>query len=109
MNAVPAVEAVVDRLGRLAVLGEPGALLAQPSLQLDDQRPATLLAHAQALLRRKAVDLALDGEQDIDALDRLGRDRRLAEPRQIKELAPAMRPARGLDDRACFAIGLVER
>jgi hypothetical protein len=30
-----------------------------------------------ATLRRKTVDLAFDGEQDIDALDRLGRDRRL--------------------------------
>jgi hypothetical protein len=62
----------------------------------------------QTLLLRKAVDLTFDGEQDIDALDRLGRDRRLAEPSEIKELAPAVRPARSLDDRACLAIGLVE-
>ena len=32
----------------------------------------------------------------------------LAEPREIKELAPAVRPARGLDDWAALAIGLVE-
>ena len=32
---------------------------------------ATLLAHAQTLLRSKTVDLTFDGEQDIDALDRL--------------------------------------
>src|SRR5215475_13340676 len=49
---------------------------------------ATLLAHTQTLLRSKTVDLALDGEQNVDALDRLGRDRRLAEPREVKELAP---------------------
>ena len=47
----------------------------------------------QTPLRRKTVDLTLDGEQYIDALDRLGRDRRLAEPREIEELASAMRPA----------------
>src|ERR1700738_990022 len=45
-EGVPAVEAVVDRFGRVAVFGEPGTLFAQPSLQFDDQWPATLLAQA---------------------------------------------------------------
>ena len=53
-----------------------------------------------ALLRRQAVDLALDGEQRIDALDRLDGDRRLVDPRQIEELAPRMGPAGSLDDWA---------
>ena len=66
------------------------------------QGAATLLAHTQTLLRSETVDLAFDGEQNIDLLDRLGRDRHLAEPREI---TPAVRPARGLDDRAR---GLVE-
>ena len=73
------------------------------ALQRDDERPAALVAHAQALVRRQAVDLALDGEQRIDALDRLDRDRRLVEPRQVEELAPRMRPARRLDDRPRLA------
>jgi hypothetical protein len=72
------------------------------------REPAALLAYAQAVLRRKTVDLAFDGEQNIDALDRLGRDRRLTEPREIEKLAPAVRPARSLDDRTCFAIGLIK-
>ena len=66
------------------------------------------MAHAQALLWNEAVNLALDGEQDIDALDRLDRDRRLAEPRQIEELASRMRPTRSLDDRSWFTVGLVQ-
>src|SRR5204863_7546072 len=107
-KCIPAAEAIIDRLGRVVVPGELGALLAQPRLQLADQGAATRLAHKQTLLRSKSVDLALDGEQDVDALDRLGRDRRLAEPREIKELAPAVRPARGLDDRTSLAIGRVE-
>jgi hypothetical protein len=53
----------------------------QPSLQLDDDRSAALIARANAQLRRHAVDLALDGEQNIDALDCLGRDRRLVDAR----------------------------
>src|ERR1700744_5813163 len=60
------------------------------------------------LVRSKAVDLLFDGEQDIDARDRLGRDRRLGEPCKMKKRAPAVRPARGLEDRAAPAIGLVE-
>lgn len=36
------------------------------------------------------------------------RHRRLAEPCGIEELAPAVSPACGLDDRAALAIGLVE-
>src|SRR5262249_53903074 len=107
-ECVPAVEAVVDSFGSVAVLGEPGALFAQPGLQLDHEWPATFLAHTRALLGREAVDLALDGEQAIDALDRPGRDRRLIEARQIEELAPSVRPAGGLDDGAGFAVGLVE-
>ena len=47
-EGVRPVEAVVDRFGRVTVLGEPGTLFAQPSRQFDDQWPATLLAHAQA-------------------------------------------------------------
>src|SRR6266478_1908057 len=36
------------------------ALLAQPGLQRGDQRPTALVAHPLALMRRCAVDLALD-------------------------------------------------
>jgi hypothetical protein len=35
-------------------------LLAQPALQFDDERPAALVAHREALFGREAVDLALD-------------------------------------------------
>jgi hypothetical protein len=49
-----------------------------------------LVAHALALRRRLAVDVALDREQSVDALDGLDGDRRLVDPRQIEELAPRM-------------------
>ena len=54
-------------------LESSGALLAQPGLQRNDEWPAALGAHTHTLLRRQAVDLALDGEQGIDARDRLDR------------------------------------
>src|SRR5207249_4349367 len=45
----------------------------------------------------------LDGEQLIDALDRLDRDRRLVEAGEFEEVAPRMGPTRDLDDRARLA------
>jgi hypothetical protein len=48
------------------------------------------VTNAPALRWRLAVDVAFDGEQGIDTFDRLDRDRRLAEPRQVEELAPRM-------------------
>ena len=65
-----------------------GALLAQPGLQGGHERPAALGAHGHALLRRQAVNLALDGKQRIDARNRLAGDRRRVKPSQIEELAP---------------------
>ena len=84
--------------------GELGVLLAQPVAQGFDQRAAALLADALALVGRQAVDLALDGEQRIDASDRFDGDRRLGEPGQVEELAPRMGPARRLDDRSRLAV-----
>ena len=104
----PALEAVLDGLAGVAVLGHPGALLAQPGLQRDDERPASLSAHGHALRRRQAIDLALNGEQRVDAHNGLAGDRRLADPGQIEEFAPGMRPTSGLDDWSWLAGGFVE-
>jgi len=65
-------------------LETPGALLAQPPPQFDDKRPAALIAHAHALLWRHAIDLALNGEQHIDAFDCLDGDRRLVDLCQLR-------------------------
>jgi hypothetical protein len=83
---------VIEEAGERAPAFE-GALLAQPSLQFDNKRPAALIAHAQALLWHHAIDLALDSEQHIDALDRLDCDWRLVDLCQIEEFAPRMGPA----------------
>jgi hypothetical protein len=82
---------------------DPPALLTQPTLQFGDERSAALMTRSHALLRRRAVDLALDGEQDIDALDRLDCGRHLVDPRQIEELASPVRPAGSLHDRCWLA------
>src|SRR5882724_10023546 len=104
-ETIPAVEAVGDRLGDLTVARELGVLFAQPRSQRFDPRSAALLAHAPALVRRLAVDVALDGEQRIDTGDRLDRERRLVEPCKVEELASRMGPTRHLDDRSGPAAG----
>src|SRR6516165_972517 len=85
-EGVPAGEDVIDGLGRVVVLRQLGALLVEPSLKLSRERPTALLAHARALLRAEAIDLALNGEQEINALDRVGRDRGLASRAKSKNL-----------------------
>jgi hypothetical protein len=77
--------------------------------QVSSAATSTALVACRGTLRgREAVDLALDGEQGIDARDRLDRDRRLLQPCQIEELASPVRPSGRLDDRSALARGLVE-
>ena len=77
-----------------------------------DQRRDALAANGQTLFRGKSIDLALDVEDRVDALDRLQSERRdrglLAkrliariggDVREHEELAPPVAPARGFHDR----------
>jgi hypothetical protein len=102
------VEAVGDRLADLSLARDPLVLDAQPSLELDHQGPRPLLSDRQALLGRLAVDLALDREQLIDPPYRLGRDRRLADRRELEQFASRVGPARCLEDRPRLPLRLVE-
>ena len=61
-------------------------MLIKPGLQFGELRAAALLTHTHALLWDEAVDLALDREQNIDALDRFGCDRRFVKTHQIAEV-----------------------
>lgn len=65
-----------QRLSLIVVPGELGALVAQPRLPAIRGRLRSWRTRKRSL-RSKTVDLALDGEQSIDALDHLCRDRRL--------------------------------
>src|SRR5262249_47948305 len=90
-----------DRLGDRGRARQARALLTQPCLQGGQNGCASFLAHAQAFFGAQAVDVALDVEQRVNALDFLQRDRRdrrriLSTPgigrnvRQFEELPPCM-------------------
>jgi hypothetical protein len=81
---------------------EPGAFLSHPSFEVGDEWRDASAANGKARVGRQTIDLALDTEDRVDALDRLEGERRndgeLAARLggyvgQREELAPAMRPA----------------
>src|SRR3546814_8439111 len=77
------LEHVVDGVGRGRLRGQRAAVLAEPGLELDDQRPRALVAGGRAPLGRQTVDVALDLEQRVDALHRGDRPWRLLQVGEI--------------------------
>jgi hypothetical protein len=63
----PALQHVVDGLGGVGVARQPGALGPHPAFQCGNQRLDPLLSDGMPVLGRGAVDLALDGEDLVDA------------------------------------------
>ena len=97
---VPALEHVVDRLDDRGRARHSGSFITQPRFQSGQKRSALFLAHAQTFFGAQAVDVALDIEQHVNALDRFQRNRRdrrsgLSAPgigrdvSQFKELPPS--------------------
>ena len=97
-------------------------LLAHIGHKIVDQCPALRSADGQALLGALAIDFALDLKQRVDAAHDLDGDRRernlglsaglaarvLLDVGENEELAPRMRPARRLPDRAGLAVREIE-
>src|SRR5664279_5768465 len=74
----PAVEKVVDRLGGIVLGGEQRSLLVHPDFKLGNERSRLFTAHGKPLLRRFAVNAALDLEQHVDTTYSFAGDRRLS-------------------------------
>jgi hypothetical protein len=90
------------------VARQPGAFGAHRFFEIGDERLGFPLPHRQPVAGRLAIDPALDGEDRLDALDRLDRQRRFAQVGLLEEAAPAMAPASRLGDRTRFAFAVVE-
>ena len=73
---IPACEHVIHGFGDVVARGKLGALLRHPILETGEQGGAQLLAHSPSLLGALSIDLALNGEEGVDALDGLKRHRR---------------------------------
>jgi len=104
----PAGQLVADRLGDLVLRRQPLVLRAYIRLERGGAGLRIGLARCAPRLRRLTVDAALDGEQLVDAAHDLGGDRRLGQFRQVEEVAPSVRPARGFEDRRGLAVLGVE-
>jgi hypothetical protein len=65
-------------------------VLPQPRFKLGHKRPRALGPHRPSALGRRAVDLALDRKQGIDAPHRLDRDRGFLQVSNLEELASRM-------------------
>ncbi len=116
---IPTGEHVVHGLGDVVAPGELGALLRHPILEPGEQGCAQLLAHGPSLLGALAVDLALDREEGVDALDGLKRDwregfgvftlslftRAGGKIGLLEQLAAPMRLARRFGDGARLPVG----
>ena len=100
VKARPAPQHVIDGLGGVGVARQPGALGPHPALQCSNQRLDPFLSHSVPLLGPGTVDLALDGEDLVDAANRLDRQWHLPQIGQHEELAPAVGPARRFGDLA---------
>jgi hypothetical protein len=96
----PALEHTVDRLSRGGVTRQPGAVVLHPALQVAHQGLDALVPDGAPALGRRTIDLAFDREALVNAVHRLGRQRRSPQIGQLEELAPVVAPARGFDDTA---------
>src|SRR5712664_2914840 len=104
----PAVEKVVDRLGGIVLGGEQRSLLVHPDFKLGSERPRLFTAHGKPLLRRFAINAALDLEEHLDTTYSFAGDRRLSLFHQIDKLPPAVAPAGRFKDRSRLPLRLVE-
>jgi hypothetical protein len=104
----PALHDVVTDLGGVGMARQASALGPRPALQCGNQRLEPFLSDDMPLIARGAVDPALNGEDLVDAANRFGRQWRLLQIRQRKELATAMGPARRFHDRTGTSLRLAQ-
>src|ERR1035437_1070458 len=82
--------------------------MAHPDFKLGNERPRLFTAHGKPLLRRFAVNAALNLEEHVDTTYSLAGDRRLSLFHQVDKLPPAVAPAGRFKDRSRLPLSLVE-
>src|SRR5882724_4107603 len=79
-----------------------------PAFKLANERPRLFTAHGKPLLRRFAINAALDLEEHVDTTYSFAGDRRLSLFHNVDKLPPAVAPAGRFKDRSRLPLGLVE-
>lgn len=88
------MEAVADGFGQVAFAADPAQAGLQIILEVREQWRALRLPHGQPDLGALATDLALDGEDRADLLQRLTCDRRFGPDVLVEQIASGMGPTR---------------
>src|SRR5690625_2463036 len=102
-QTLPVVGHVGERAAHRRFARQPRALLVDPGLELLDDWPRACLPVRQALLRRLAADLLLDGIEAGDLPQQLVGDRRALGGRRLDDLPARMAPAVGEHQRLAAA------
>jgi len=89
------VEAVAERVGKLAAFGHLGEARFEPGLQRLNHGLGALLTDCAPHAGRQATDLGLDVVEQLDARERLGCDRCVAADIDLIELPPQVAPTIG--------------
>ena len=84
---------IADRLAEFALLADEAELLAQPRLEIGDERSSSGLANVAPFLRTTTANVLLDRIESGDAVERLAGDWRCAAVGDLIEPPSHMRPA----------------
>ncbi len=79
-----------------------------PDFKLGNERPRLFTAHGKPVLRRFAINAALDLEQHVDTTYSFAGDRRLSLFHEVDKFPPAVAPAGRFKDRSRLPLSLVE-
>jgi hypothetical protein len=104
----PVPPGIAERLGERRLVEDRRFELVAPLEEARDDRLRLLLAHREALRRRRTVHRALDRKQLADERERLARPLRLRAERLV-EVPPQVRPAPDLDHLAARVEVVVDR
>src|SRR6202044_2601568 len=99
---LPAIQWIAQRDSERSFLRSSGQRISQPGMQRIEYRACASLAFDAALFGRSTPDLALDPIKPTDLNQCVSGLRRLRCLVQLHKAAPAMRPARTLQDPRRF-------
>jgi hypothetical protein len=104
-KSFPARERIAYGFCRLGFLRNPLKGLREPIFHGIEQRSTSFASHRTPLIRRSSADIALDGIERPDALQRLRRNRGFLRLMYVEEVPSYMRPTGSSFDYGATSVG----